>query len=53
MHVDLDAFFTSVEQADNTKLKGKPVVVADGATNDILADKQLLTDHGLAPAEPV
>ena len=28
-------------------------VVADGATNDILADKQLLANHGLAPAEPV
>jgi DNA polymerase-4 len=27
MHIDLDAFFTSVEQAENPKLKGKPVVV--------------------------
>ena len=27
MHIDLDAFFTSVEQADNPRLKGKPVVV--------------------------
>jgi cobalt/nickel transport system ATP-binding protein len=26
-------------------------VVADGAADDILADKQLLTAHGLAPAE--
>ena len=27
MHIDLDAFFISVEQALNPKLKGKPVVV--------------------------
>jgi DNA polymerase-4 len=26
-HIDLDAFFASVEQALNTKLKGKPVIV--------------------------
>ena len=27
MHIDLDALFTSVEQAENPKLRGKPVVV--------------------------
>jgi DNA polymerase-4 len=27
MHIDLDAFFVAVEQAQNPKLKGKPVVV--------------------------
>ena len=54
MHIDMDAFFASVEEVDNPKLKGKPVIVGGKSKHGIVTTANYQArKYGIHSAMPI
>ena len=54
IHIDMDAFFASVEQLDNPELKGKPIVVGhDGPRSVVCTASYEARKFGVRSAQSI
>lgn len=53
MHIDMDAFFAAVEQNDNPLLRGRPVIIGEGARGVVSTASYEARTFGIHSAMPV